>query len=400
MARSGLKLGVLFLLVLWGALELTFLAGLWSLRKVRRVGFAPRIERLTADQRQHLEDFLARGEGRSVDHDAELGWIPKLERNAAGMRDDREYTPEPAPGVLRIAAFGDSFTYAEDVALEESWGKQLAALDPQLEVLNYGSGAYGFDQAYLRYLRRGREYAPHVVFLGYMSENLARNVNVYRPFYHRAYSGAIFTKPRFVLREGELVLLENPLATPEDYERLLADDEAVLRRLGEHDYHYQKGYAAGPFDLLPSIRFAKVFRWTVETTLLDPIFRWDGAYEPGSEAFRVTLRLFERFHEKVVEDGASPVVLIFPDGMGQRRSRRGEPRRYAPLLDELHARGYRVIELLDALDAVADRHSVEELTVAWGHFSPLANRLTAEHVYAKLVDWELAPATGGLSRSR
>ena len=92
-----------------------------------------------------------------------------------------------------------------------------------------------------------------------MSENLARNVNVFRAFYGRWYRHATFTKPRFTERNGELILLENPLSTVEDYRRFLRDDRAMLRELGANDYHYQRNYNRSVFDFLPSVRFAKIF---------------------------------------------------------------------------------------------------------------------------------------------
>ena len=62
--------------------------------------------------------------------DAHLGWRPppgfsndREHVNAQGLRSTREYAPVPAPGVLRIAAFGDSFVYGAEVATEISPGE-------------------------------------------------------------------------------------------------------------------------------------------------------------------------------------------------------------------------------------------------------------------------------------
>ena len=71
---------------------------------------------------------------------------------------------------------------------------------PQVELLNYGVPAYGLDQAYLRYLKVGAQYHPNIVFIGYMTENFERDVNVFRPFYGNGYPDWIFSKPRFRLR--------------------------------------------------------------------------------------------------------------------------------------------------------------------------------------------------------
>ena len=41
----------------------------------------------------------------------------------------------------------------------------------------------GWTKSFLRYLKVGTTYNPDIVFIGYMSENIARNVNIFRPFY-------------------------------------------------------------------------------------------------------------------------------------------------------------------------------------------------------------------------
>ena len=60
--------------------------------------------------------------------------------NSAGMRDNREYRRVPPPVTIRMSAFGDSFTYGEDVTLGDTWEKQLALLMPSMVSLKYGVG--------------------------------------------------------------------------------------------------------------------------------------------------------------------------------------------------------------------------------------------------------------------
>ena len=249
--------------------------------------------------------------------------------------------------------------------------------------------AYGPDQGYLRYLRIGTEYNPHIVLIGYMSENIARNVNVFRPFYGRSYSDVIFTKPRFKLRDGELVLLANPLATFADYENFLFHDTEVLAQLGANDYHYQVSYNKGPFDFFPSVRFAKVFWGNFKARLLNPIFKLDGMYNVKSEAYAVTVKIFDAFYGKVLENGALPIILIFPDFNDQERSRQKRERRYAPLLDYFRTKKYRFIDLLGALEPHESHYTIDELTERWGHYSPLGNKIIAGYIYAHLRNWDL-----------
>lgn len=325
--------------------------------------------------------------------DPELGWVPIRgagEINSAGMRADREYAAKAPPGVLRIAAFGDSFTYGSDVALGADWATQITTLAPAIEVLNYGVPAYGLDQAYLRYRAVGSDYRPDIVLIGYMSENLARHVNVYRGFYSRSYRDAIFTKPRFKLDDGSLVLVPNPLATLDAYRTLRAREAGVLREIGQEDFHFVGLYGEGPFDFSPTARLLKLAAAELRRRGRVPIYTPDGRYDERSEAYAVTLRLIDRFYAEVLARGALPVLIVFPDLHDQRRSRAGKPRRYAPLLAYLESRRYRFIDLLDALEPVQIRHTIDELTVEWGHYSALSNEIVARHIVERLRrDWKI-----------
>jgi len=312
--------------------------------------------------------------------DPVLGWRPVIEANSAGMRDDSEYAREAAEGVLRIAAYGDSFTYASDVALKDSWGKHLMRLEPSIQLFNYGAPAYGLDQAFLRYRKNKQEYKTDIVLIGYMSENLARNVNVFRPFYSPAYRQVIFTKPRFELGDEELVLLPNPIASAQDQEYFLQNHERILPALGEKDYHYQAGYNRGPLDFSPLVRLSKAFYGLLQKRVLQPIFELNGMYSTRSEAYRVTRKIFDEFYWEVLAEDSLPVILIFPDTNDHRRSRAGQKRRYQPLLDYFDAEGYPYIDVMAAIEPHESRYSVDDLTVAWGHFSPLGNRIIAQYI--------------------
>ena len=374
------------ILLIYLMTEATALAGLFLVQRRYGIEYAPMQSALNDEQRTALKQFVETGQGMHVTQDPDLGWTSREEVNSAGMRDDREYGRVPAPGVVRVSAFGDSFTYGADVKISETWIKQLASLEPSMEVLNYGMAAYGLDQGYLRYLRVGLEYSPNIVLIGYMSENFARDVNVFRPFYSQSYSHTIFTKPRFKLVDDTLVLIRNPLATVADYKRFLQRDRDVLSELGENDYYYQVGYTRGTFDFLPTVRLAKLLRTAIEKRRLDPIVD-DGRYNARSEAYVVTLKIFDAFYKTVLENGALPIVVILPDLYDFGRSRNGQETRYGVLLDYFHQKGYRYVDIMDAFKPYAKTYTVEELTKAWGHYSPLGNQIVASYLSTQLKAW-------------
>ncbi len=387
---------VVFALLLYLTIEGISLAGLAILRKARGIQYFPAATKLRPGARKALDKYLVAKQGTVATMDAELGWVraPNPEINAAGMRDDREHRPEPDSGVLRISAFGDSFTYGSDVKLGENWAKVISSTDPSIEILNYGVGGYGLDQAYLRYLKVGAAHHPRVVFIGFMSENIARNVNVYRGFYSPAFADFFFTKPRFISRGPKLELIPNPLKTLADYRRLSTNESEVLPTVGKFDFHFIGQYGAGTFDFSPSVRLGKMIAGRIRKSRQIAIFKSDGTYNEESEAYALTLQLFDTFHAKVLADGALPVIIVFPDLGDQHDSRSGRPRRYAALLRYFESKGYRYVDALDALKPVEDRYSVADLSVKWGHYSQVGNSLVARHILQRLSDDSLNTTRG------
>jgi hypothetical protein len=290
--------------------------------------------------------------------------------------------PPPERDAVRLAAFGDSFTFGGDVVDRDAYPEAFARLDPGIDVANYGVPAYGLDQAFLRYLKERGAARPQVVIIGYLSENICRDVSVFRPFYNPS---TVFplAKPRYLLDGRGLRLLRNPLPTPESYRRLLANPADSLAELGRHDAYYRTSSHARMWDRSATVRLVKLASAQWSPT------RRDGCYG-ADEAFSVTVRLFSLFYETVLRDGAQPVILIFPTHEEVALWRGDRRKHYAPLLSFLDGKGYRVVDAMEVFDGAGRNLSTDELIPA--HLSPLANTLVAEHLRQRLQSFGLLPA--------
>jgi hypothetical protein len=360
-ARPFVVLAVVVGLI-WGFTELVCWGGLWALERYKDLEYAPQeIRELSDKHRGVLESYLA-GEPSYMIFSPTLGWT--IGRNASnatyhangqGLRATHDYTPAPLPGRLRIAAFGDSFTHSSDVPDNAAWEVVLEHLDPRLEVLNFGVPGYGLDQAYLRYRELGEGFHPQVVLIGFMSDNISRIVNVYRPFFFYQ-SGLPLTKPRFTVRGGRLELIENPIQSLQGYRELLDHPEQKLDQIGQHDFFFQRRNQRSRFDFLPSVRFVHVLR----EQYTQPIIK-DGAYNPRSEAYQVATGIFDRFYGEAAAHGAVPILVFFPDKPDLRAHREGRTKVYGPLIQYAERRGYRYIDLLDAFDRYGKDAELNEL---------------------------------------
>jgi hypothetical protein len=219
-----------------------------------------------------------------------------------------------------------------------------------------------------------------------MSENIYRNLNVFRPFYNSMYAKNIYTKPRFTVDNGRLSLVKNPLTTVDDYKRFATNGEAVLREIGRKDYFYQTGYLAGPLDGLPSVRLLKMAMRSIKERL-NPVVTREGSYAVGADAFTLTTMLLGEFRCAALRHDSLPVIVIYPDLGDFDRYHSHQVRRYEPLLVHLQQSGARYLDMLDAFIAQDPQVRVDQLTVGtWGHYSRLGNEIVARHVQRYLDD--------------
>jgi hypothetical protein len=129
-----------------------------------------------------------------------------LNSNSLGLRGRREYAYQKPPGVLRLLVLGDSFTFGQDVSDDDTYCRQLEQRLPGAEVLNFGVHGYGHDQMLLYLREEGVKYRPDVVLLGFLYDDMERNLLGFRDY----------SKPRFEQRGDRLELRNVPVTTPEE----------------------------------------------------------------------------------------------------------------------------------------------------------------------------------------
>lgn len=348
------------------------LLGLW----VPPFGLQSTPERQAALRRQ-LEVLRAgAGFSASLGFHPHFGWInrPGTYReqgvpqhfNSIGARGASE--PAPEPPALRVACFGESYTFGSEVLDGEDWPAQLAAVHGHAETINLGVGGWGTDQALLRWRAMGADLGARVVFAGLLLENIRRNVNRYRPFaypWHETPSA----KPRFSLAGGELVLVPLPYGSRVELTEA-ARDGRLRRELASGDWW--AGYDPRPAwsgiaALLSGVRHQR---------RRDPAWLWT---HPDEEPYRVTLALLQAFHDEVRDAGVERFcVLVFPDERDLRRRIAGRPY-WDGLLADLEARGIPCVDLSAALAREPDPGAL----YLDSHLSPRGNRVVAE----RLAEW-------------
>ncbi len=188
------------------------------------------------------DDFAAglpvgRPEEACARHDPDLGWVnlagartrvvaPKFRYdvaiNSRGLRD-REHEVEPSGEVFRVALLGDSVAWGWGVDDGLGFADLVEEeLGPDVEVINLAVPGYSTDQELWMLEREGRSYAPDLVLLCFILNDVVGNASG---------EGHVGGKPRYVRTPaGDWALAGRPVPPPEEGEGEPAFRERLYAR--------------------------------------------------------------------------------------------------------------------------------------------------------------------------
>jgi lysophospholipase L1-like esterase len=312
----------------------------------------------------------------------QLGWLSQRERvDAMGSR----YIPafnNPEQNKTCVSLYGDSFTEGFGVDHEHAWSNVLSLL-LNCRVANYGVSGYGTDQAFLRFLDNRKDQA-RLVILGYLSENLMRNVNQLRNLISDVPSCHV--KPRFILNEqGQLTLVPIPHLTKKQYEDLKTHPEHILH----HEFYLPGGLSGYQRQKFPyTWGIIKVFPILFKNMVLRQ-GTYYGLYQPGNpaQAVEITVAIMEEFCREARKRSQQPLVLIIPTHIDMATYRHIGKWVYQPLTDILTQRQ---LEFIDVGPKFLQNLGNAKLETLYNpksqyHLSEKGNWLLAKIVYDYII---------------
>ena len=321
-------------------------------------------------------------ESYSRRHNPRLGWLsPNKRVDATGSRYNPAFN-NPKQDRACVALYGDSFIEGFGVDDEHAWSNVLSLL-LNCRVANYGVSGYGTDQAYLRFVDNRKDQA-RMVILGFLSDNLMRNVNQLRNLISDTNACAL--KPRFILDgQGQLTLVPIPHLTKKQFEDLKDHPERVLKHEfflpgGPSGYHKQKfPYTWGIIKAFPILFRNMVLRRGTYYSL----------YQPGhpAKALEVTVAIMEGFCQEAKNRGQLPLVLVMPTHVDLANYRRSGKWVYQPLLDMM---AKRKIDFLDVGPGFSQYLGDAKLETLYDpktqyHLNEKGNWLLAKIVYDYII---------------
>lgn len=196
------------------------------------------------------EDILPTFNKNSLDKftqhgfDSELGWVRKSNTdkeeigkggkvswyhiNSIGAR----INPQHESLSQAISCYGDSFVFARQINDGDTFEWYLSELT-KTNVLNFGVGNYGLDQALLRLKREYPKTPTKIVIMGVVPSTIVRILSVWK--HYNEFGNIYGFKPRFILQDGKLKLIKNIIDTEDKFLKY----KNYLPVINKYDYFYE-----------------------------------------------------------------------------------------------------------------------------------------------------------------
>jgi hypothetical protein len=322
------------------------------------------------------------------------GWMPRPNRqfnklyihNSVGLRvqsQEQQYTRIPLKNTLRIALFGDSYIYGDEVPFEETIGyflqQELNSHGIKAEVINFGVGAYGIDQAYLRWYYEGQYFMPDIVISGFQPDNVFRNVNLIRAFYSKK-EAFPFSKPRFIFKDDSLQLINQPTLLPDSLAVTISHMKTW--KLSSYETFYKPEEYVKPFwykSKLVSLimNVIEINRWNIKKTETTEF----GLHK---EPALLTLKIMDVFKSKTEENGSSFFILHLPRKRDLSDIQNHQCLSYEGILNALDKKRM-VIHPEENMLQASKKLGFANLFQAQEHYSGLASKAVAKEIFLFLI---------------
>jgi len=323
--------------------------------------------------------------------------------NRDGMRD-REHSHLKPKDTIRIAFVGDSFTEAEQVALEEDFAsvveRSLAARPPlrgmKVETLNFGCDSYGTAQELVTLRQAVWKFSPDIVVLVFFGGNDIRNNSLSLEWH--------LCQPFYLLQDDRLVLggpfIDSPLFRTECAIKFQSRRSAVLNILGDTVSEI-RSLARANKAMLASLE-SNAEAASAELGLGDAIYK-PPLNQQWQSAWDVTEKLIVEMQRDVKGHGVQFLVVtttigpqVYPDPAWRAKYQKSldvDDLLYPDFrIRKLGRRaGFPVLNLAPALQIYADEHHVflhgfANTKLGTGHWNAEGHRLAGELIAQNLRD--------------
>ncbi len=243
---------IIFILILEFLIQI-----LIKLYKIKFKWFITNEDEIPKFDKIKFNNFLS----KSFDH--KLGWKQKLDSSGFLKKSKRLNTSEHYRNLTNknkiklIASFGDSYVFSNHMNDKNTWEEQMSK-KKKFNVLNYGVGNYGLDQAILKYENINLPKAIKIVIMGFVPETITRIQTSWK--HYTEFGNINGFKPRFDLVRNKLVLRPNPINSKTKPNEI----RKIILKLKKTERFYKDRFVKYKFQFPYMVTFFRNFKFNLK----------------------------------------------------------------------------------------------------------------------------------------
>ena len=244
----------------------------------------------------------------------------KFKIDRGGYRQNIKKNKKPL-----IVSFGGSYVFCRQVKDGETWQEQISK-NKKFNILNYGVGNYGADQALLRYKSTKFKKDTKIAIIGIVPEHISR---VQSEWKHYSEFGNIHAfKPKFYLKNNKLILKKNSLSANTKIKEI----QKITNKLEKTDRFYSEKFVKNIFSFPYTFRFLSNLKFNLKIFSIYYLYKNDlnkrkdlflktvmkrnilEAHNFYNEEYSKNLfsSILKEFKLTALRNNHIPVVVIFP----------------------------------------------------------------------------------------
>ncbi len=319
--------------------------------------------------------------------------------NSQGARNNKGHEALP----VLVSSYGDSFAFSRHVNDDETWQWFLSE-KTRTNVLNFGVGNYGADQALLRFKRHHEESPAAITLFMVVPETISRVLNIWK--HYSEYGNLLGFKGRYKLESsGTLDWINNPIHSIDDYDNIQSIASGIQKEDDCYKLRFKKDLLKRPYLLnilkrpnrhlrllyLLFKRKRELKRANAKESVINA--PWAFILQQNREFIKTLYassrhrsllkKILIAFKHAAIERGTKPVFIMAPYLHDLYDANDGRCA-YQSFIEELSLE----LPVLDLTTHMVQLDNFEELYVSdffGAHFSPKGNKIAAEKIYEFLT---------------
>ena len=224
-----------------------------------------------------------------------------------------------------IVSFGGSYVFCRQVKDEETWQEQVSKKN-KFNILNYGVGNYGTDQALLYYQSKKFNKKTKLAILGIVPEHISRIQSEWKHF--SEFGNIHGFKPKYELKNNKLRLKKNVLNKNTN----IRDLKRITKKLQKTDRFFKDRFLKSLFKFPFLFNFLRNFNFNISVIHTFLKYKKNSQIKKDSYLYSVMnkninashklflenysqklfFEIFKKFKSEALKNNHKSMIVVFP----------------------------------------------------------------------------------------